>query len=177
MAEELEDTFQPAHDLGKQPVIVDVHLVNKFVEVVLMACAKIDEGLDCLIWIRRDVLALSGCEDGEHVVGEGCEVSDGTVDIGGFVDANQGFVKDCEKIAEEVEGDGLFDHGEHLGFVALPSVHLKELLEVGEKLGALLHLLVDLWMVSPLFDHVYGPLTLSTALFQATKALKTVPIC
>lgn len=177
MAEELEDTFQPAHELGKQTVIVDVDFVNELVKIILMASAEIDEGLDCLVWIRRDVLTLSGSEDGEHIIGEGSEVGDGTIDIGGFVDADQGLVEDGEEVTEEVEGDGLFDHGEHLGFVALPSVHLKELLEVGEKLGALLHLLVDLWMVSPFFGDFHGPLTLSTALFQATKALKTVPIC
>ena len=76
-----------------------------------------------------------------------------------------------------MEGDRFFNHGEHLGFVALSSVHLEELFEVGKELGALLHFLVDLWMVSQIWDHLHGLLTLSTALFQATKALKTVPIC
>lgn len=124
MAEELEDTFKPAHQLGKQAVIVDVYFVNEFVEIILMASAEIDEGLDCLVWIGRDVLTLSGGEDGEHVIGEGSEVSDRAVDIGGFVDTDEGFVEDSEEIAEEVEGDRFFDHREHLGFVALPSVHL-----------------------------------------------------
>ena len=156
---------------------MDVYFVNEFVEVILMASAEIDEGLDGLVWIGGDVLTLSGSEDRERVVGEGSEVGDGVVDIGGFVDADKGFVEDGEKVAEELEGDGLFDHGEHLGFVALPSIHLEELFEVGEELGALLHLLVDLWMVSSVFGHLDGLLTLSTALVQATYALKTVPIC
>lgn len=127
---------------------MDVHFVYEFVEIILMARTKINEGLNRLVWVRRDVLTLSGGEDGEHVVGEGSEVGDGAVDIGGFVDADEGFVEDGEEVAEEVEGNGFFNHGEHLGFVALSSVHLEELFEVGKELGALLHLLVDLWMVS-----------------------------
>lgn len=156
---------------------MDVDFVDEFVEIVLMSSAEVNEGLDCLIWIGGNVLPLSGGEDGEHVVGKGSEVGNGVVDIGGFVDADERFVKNGEEVAEEVEGNRFFDHGEHLGFVALPSVHLEELFEVGEKLGALLHLLIDLWMVSPSIGHLHGLLTLSTALFQATKALKTVPIC
>lgn len=156
---------------------MDVHFVDEFVEIILMASTKIDEGLDCLVWIGGDVLTLSGSKDGEHVVGEGSKVGDGAVNIGRFVDADERFVEDGEEVAEEVKGDGFFDHGEHLGFVALSSVHLQELFEVGEELGALLHLLVGLWMISSLFGHLHGLLTLSTALFQATKALKTVPIC
>lgn len=104
---------------------MDVHFVYEFVEIVLMASTKINEGLNCLIWIRRDVLTLSRGEDREHVVGEGSEVGDGAVDIGGFVDANEGFVEDGEEVAEEMEGDGFFDYREHLGFVALSSVHLE----------------------------------------------------
>lgn len=156
---------------------MDVHFVYEFVEIILMASAKINEGLNCLVRIRRDVLTLSGGEDREHVIGEGSEVGDGAVDIGGFVDADERFVEDGEEVAEELEGDGFFDHGEHLGFVALSSVHLEELFEVCKELGALFHLLVDLWMISRLLGHLQGLLTLSTALFQATKALKTVPIC
>ncbi len=156
---------------------MDVYLVDEFVEIILMASAEIDEGLDGLVWISGDVLTLSGGEDGEHIVGKGSEVGDGAVDIGGFVDADEGFIEDGEEIAEEAEGDRLFDHGEHLGFVALSRVHLEELFKVGKELGALLHLLVDLCMVSPVHGHPHRPLTLSTALFQATKALKTIPIC
>ena len=49
---------------------MDVHFVYEFVEVVLMASTKINEGLNCLVRIRRDVLTLSGGKDREHVVGE-----------------------------------------------------------------------------------------------------------
>ena len=123
---------------------MDVDFVNKFVEVILMTSAEIDKGLDCLVWIGGDVLTLSRGKNGEHVVGEGSEVGNGVVDVGGFVDADEGFVENGEEVTEKVEGDGFFNHGEHLGFVALSSVHLQELFKIGEKLGALLHLLVDL---------------------------------
>ncbi len=98
--------------------------MDEFVEIILMPSTKIDEGLDRLVWIGGDVLTLSGGEDGERVVREGSEIGDGAVDIGRFVDANKRFVEDGEEVAEEVKGDGFFDHGKHLGFVALPSVHL-----------------------------------------------------
>lgn len=127
---------------------MDVHFVDKFVKIVLMTSTQINEGLNRLVGIRRDVLTLSGGEDGEHVVGEGSKVCDGIVNIGGFVDADEGFVEDGEEVAEEAERDWFFNHGEHLGFVALSSIHLEELFEVGKKLRALLHLLVDLWMVN-----------------------------
>lgn len=124
MTKEFEYTFQPAHYLGEQTVIVNVHFVDEFVEIVLMPSAEVDEGLNCLIGIGGNVLTLSGGEDGEHVVGEGSEVGNRIIDIGGFVDTDKGFVEDGEEIAEEVKGNRLFDHGEHLGLVALPSVHL-----------------------------------------------------
>ena len=147
---------------------MDVHFVHEFVEVVLVASAEVDEGLDGLVGVGGDVLTLSGGEDGEHVLGEGGEVGDGVVDVGGLVDADEGFVEDGEEVAEQVQGDGFFDHGEHLGFVALPGVHLQELFEVGEELGASLHLLVDLSKVSMVFGPLHGLPTFSTALVQAT---------
>ena len=118
--------------------------MDEFVKIVLMASAKINERLDSLIRVGRNVLALSGTKDGEHVVGEGSEVCNGVVDIGGFVDAYEGFIEDGEEVTKEAKGDGFFDHRKHLGFIALPSVHLQKLLKVCEELGALLHLFVDL---------------------------------
>ena len=103
---------------------MDVDFVDEFIEIVLVPSAEINEGLDCLIWIGGYVLPLSGGEDGKHIVGKRSEVGDGVIDIGRFVDADEGFVENGEEVTEEVEGDRLFDHGEHLGFVALPSVHL-----------------------------------------------------
>ncbi len=118
--------------------------MDEFIEIVLVASAEVDEGLDGLIGVGRNVLALGGGEDGEGVVGEGGEVGDGVIDVGRFVDADEGFVEDGEEVAEEVEGYGFFDYGHHLGFVALAGVHSQELFEVGEELGAGFHLIVDL---------------------------------
>ena len=123
MAEEFKNTFEPAHYLSKQAVVMDVNFMYEFVKIILMASAKVNEGLDRLVWIGRDVLSLSREEDGEHVVGKGGEVADGAVDVGRFVDADEGFVEDGKEVAKEAEGDGFFDHREHLGFVTLSSVH------------------------------------------------------
>ena len=61
---------------------MDVHLMHELVEVVLVPAAQVDEGLDGLVGIGGDVLALAGFEDAEHVVGEVGEVGDGGVDVG-----------------------------------------------------------------------------------------------
>lgn len=123
---------------------MDVHLVNELVEIVLVTGAEIDEGLDGLVRVGGDVLALGRGEDGEHVVEKGGEVGDGVVDVGGFVDADERLVEDGEKVAEELEGDALFDDVRHHGLVALPGIHFEELLQVGKELGTLLHFIVDL---------------------------------
>ena len=60
MAKELEDPLQPAHEGGEEAVIMDVDLVDEFVEVVLVAGAEVDEGLDGLVRVSGDVLALGG---------------------------------------------------------------------------------------------------------------------
>ena len=59
MSEELEDAFEPAHEGGKEAVVVNVDFMDEFVEVVLVAGAEIDEGLHCLVGVGGDVLALS----------------------------------------------------------------------------------------------------------------------
>ncbi len=143
VAQELEDPFQPAHERGEEAVVVDVDFVDEFVEVFLVAGAEVDEGLDGLVGVRRDVLALRRGQDAEHVVGEGREVCDGVVDVGRFVDADEGLVEDSEEVAEEVQGYRFFDYGEHLGFVPLAGVHFEERFEVREELGAELHFIVD----------------------------------
>ena len=122
MTKELEDPLNPSHKSGEETIIMDVDFVDKFIEVVLVAGAQVDEGLNSLVRVGGDVLALEGGEDGEGVVCEGGEVGDGVVDVGGFVDADEGFVEDCEEIAEEVQGYRFFNHGLHLDFVALAGV-------------------------------------------------------
>ena len=122
MTEELENPFNPGHEGGEEAIIMDVDFVDKFVEVVLVAGAEVDEGLNGLVRVGGDVLALEGGEDGKGVVCEGGEVGDGVVDVGGFVDADEGFIEDCEEVAEEVQGYGFFNYGLHLDFVALAGV-------------------------------------------------------
>lgn len=85
-----------------------MHLVHKLIEIILMSCAQVDKGLDSLIWVRRNVLALSGSYYGNGVVGKGSEVGNGGIDICGFVDANKRFVENGEEIPEEMEGYRLF---------------------------------------------------------------------
>lgn len=118
--------------------------MHEFVEVVLVSAAQVDEGLDGLVGVGGDVLALAGLEDAEHVVGEVGEVGDGGVDVGGFVDAHEGLVEDGEEIAEKVQGHGFFDDGEHHRFVTLTSVHFEEGFEVGEEGGGGFHCVVGL---------------------------------
>lgn len=88
---------------------MQMDLVDESVEAFLMACTKVNEGLDCLIGVGRDVLALGALEHTEHVVGEGGEVSDTVVDVCGFVDADKRLVENCEEVAEELERNGLRD--------------------------------------------------------------------
>lgn len=77
--------------------------MHKFIEIVFVAGAQVDEGLDGLVGVGADVLALAGGDDGDGVVDEEGEVGDGVVDVCGFVDADEGFVEDGEEVAEEVE--------------------------------------------------------------------------
>jgi len=86
--------------LAEEAIVVDMHFVDELVEVVFMSGAEVDEGLDGLVWVGRDVLPLGFVDDGEHVVGELGEVCDTIVDVGGFVDADKRFVEDGEEVAE-----------------------------------------------------------------------------
>ncbi len=56
MAEELEDSFDPPHELGEEAVVVRVHFVDELVEVVFVALAEVDESLNCLVWVGGYVL-------------------------------------------------------------------------------------------------------------------------
>lgn len=70
MAEKLEDALQPAHELGKETIVVYMDLMDELVEIVLVPGAKVDEGLDGLIWVCGDVLPLCGCDYGDGVISE-----------------------------------------------------------------------------------------------------------
>ena len=111
VAQKFKDTFQPAHELTEEAVVVDMDLVDEFVKVVFVTGAEIDERLDGLVGVGGDVLALGTIDDGEHVISEGGEVRDAAIDICGFVDADERFVEDCEEVAEELKGYGLLGSG------------------------------------------------------------------
>jgi hypothetical protein len=49
--------------LAKESVVVRVDFVYKFVEVVFVALAEVDEGLDCLVGVCRDVLFAAFLDD------------------------------------------------------------------------------------------------------------------
>lgn len=80
-----------------------VDFMNKFIKIVLVATAKIDEGLHGLIRIGRNVLPLRSVEDCEGIVGEESKVGDAAVNVGGFVHADEGLIKDGKEIAKELQ--------------------------------------------------------------------------
>jgi hypothetical protein len=86
---------------------VDMDFVDEFVEVVFVAGTEVNERLDGLVGIGRNVLTLGTINDGDGVVGESGEVGDAVVYVGGFVDADERVGEDCEEVAEESEGGGL----------------------------------------------------------------------
>ena len=63
LAQKLENCFNPAHQLAKESVVVRVDFVHEFVEVVFVALAEVDEGLDCLVGVCRDVLFTAFLDD------------------------------------------------------------------------------------------------------------------
>ena len=165
---------------------MNMHLVDEFVKIVLMSLTKIYKGLHGLVWISGNVLALCLFHHGDHVIYESGKVGNAAIDIGGLVNADEGFVEDCEKVAEKLQGNRLrlgenitwameekdlahlLDDAHHHYLVPLSSVHLKQLLQVGEQLCSLSHFRINL--LSQLIAHFtsLGQHTFSTALFQAT---------
>jgi hypothetical protein len=79
-----------------------MHLVDELVEVVLVTGAQVNEGLYGLVGVCGHILALAGFDDFDGVVDEESEVGNGVVDVCGFINANEGFVEDCEEVAEEL---------------------------------------------------------------------------
>jgi hypothetical protein len=63
LAEKLEDSFDPAHQFLEESIVVEMNFMNKFIEVMLMALAEVDEGLNCLVRICGDVLLLTLFDD------------------------------------------------------------------------------------------------------------------
>lgn len=86
---------------------MDVHLVHELVEVVLVARAQVDEGLDGLVRVGGEGLVLRGGDDFDGVVGEDGEIGDRVVHVCRFVDAHEWLVEDGKEGAEEFEGSRL----------------------------------------------------------------------
>ena len=108
VAQELEDAFQPTHELIEEPVVVDMDLVHELVEVVFVARAQVDESLDGLVRVCGDFLPLTGFDCLDGVVDEHSEVSDAVVDICRLVHADERFIEDCKEVAEELKSRGLY---------------------------------------------------------------------
>lgn len=88
VTQKLEDTFQPAHKLVEESVIMEVDLVDELVEVVFVASTQVDERLDCLVGVGGDLLSLA-CLDGlDCVIDKYSKVCDAVVDVGRLVDAD-----------------------------------------------------------------------------------------
>lgn len=88
----------------------------EFIEVVLVALAKINECLDGLVWVSRNVLFSAFINDLKyvrmnpehgtlhtnlyHIVDENSKVCDAVVYIGRLVHTNQRLVEDREEITQ-----------------------------------------------------------------------------
>ena len=172
---------------------MDVDFVDKLVEVVLMASAKVNEGLNRHIWVSRHVLSLRFIYDGYGVVRKVGKVCNRVVNIGRFVDSDEGFVEDGEKIAEELQRNGLrisVARTERAkGKYRLTSSMTDSIIVLSRCLvQSRRNCLSDENSWAPCFissstctrKSCYlscrGLLTFSTALFQATYALKTFPM-
>jgi hypothetical protein len=88
VTQELKDAFQPAHQLVEEPVVVEVDLMDELVEVILVARAKIDERLDCLVRVCGDLLPLASLDGLDCVIDEHGEICDTVVDVRGLVDSD-----------------------------------------------------------------------------------------
>lgn len=74
--------------------------MDKFVEVVLVASAEVDEGLDGLVGVRGNVLSLASLDDLDCIVDEERKVCDAVIDVRRFVYPDKRLVEDCEQVAE-----------------------------------------------------------------------------
>ena len=63
LSEELQNAFDPAHELPKKTVVMSMHLVDKLIEVVFVALAQVDERLNCLVRVGGDVLLAAFIND------------------------------------------------------------------------------------------------------------------
>lgn len=107
MTQKLEDALKPAHKLVEKPVVVGMYLVDELVEIVFMAGTQVNEGLNCLIRICRDLLPLARFNHSNSVVNEHGKVGNTVVDACRLVDTNKRFIENGEQISEQMECGGL----------------------------------------------------------------------
>ena len=88
MSQKFKDSFYPAHELGKEAVVVGMYLMHEFVEVVFVALAKINKSLNSLVGVSRNVLFATFVHHHNHVIDEDGEVGDAVVDIGRLIDSD-----------------------------------------------------------------------------------------
>jgi hypothetical protein len=107
MAQELEDTFQPTHELIEEAVVVKVDFVDELVKVVLVTRTEINERLDGLVGICRDFLPLTGFDSLDGVVDEHGEIGDAVVDVRRLIHTNERLIEDGEEVPEELKSSRL----------------------------------------------------------------------
>lgn len=107
MPQKLKNAFQPAHQLLEKAIIVDMNLMHKLIEILLMPRTEVDKRLYGLIGVGRYILALSSLHNRKHIIGENGKIGNTTVDIGRFVYSDQWFVEDGEKVSEKLQSYGL----------------------------------------------------------------------
>lgn len=110
VAQEVEDALQPAHQLVEKAIVVLVHFMDKFVKVVLVPRAQINEGLYRLVGVRRHLLSLASFNRLDRIVYEHGEISDAVVHICRLVNADQRFVENGKKVSEKLQC-GRLGHG------------------------------------------------------------------
>jgi len=163
MPQENQYLLQPSHQLVEKAIVVDVHLMDELVEVVLVPGAQIDEGLDRLIGIRGHLLRLCLFDHDDHIIDEDGEVRYRVVHVRRLVHSNERLVEDGEQIAEQLQRDrlenvstggragegmqatNLLDHRLHHFLIPLSGVELQELLQVRKVLSIILDFVVNLF--------------------------------
>lgn len=120
LAEEFQDAFYPAHELGEEAVVVGVDFVDEFVEVVFVSLAEVDEGLHGLVGVGGDILLAAFVNDllsrlsvkytldrdreayRDHIIDEDCKVCDAVVHVCGLIHTNKRLVEDGEEISQKL---------------------------------------------------------------------------
>lgn len=77
--------------------------MDELIEVILVACTQVDEGLDSLIRIRGYLLSLTCFNCFDNVIHEHGKVGDAVVYVRRLVHPNKGLVKDGEEISEKLQ--------------------------------------------------------------------------